>query len=166
MRASLVVSTVLGLALSLAGCTVIDLRLSPSGARSDAFIRGYADAGWPASDSLLKVGLFKSPNSDGSLLYLQLWKLLRLELGLIGVAAGLGPLDAGIGVLFYEPRPPAYVECDDCGDACCDDGHEHLEPGHAHPHQDAGHDDEDFDDDTDTAVEERDSVQTFVYRAF
>ena len=138
MRASLVVSAVLGLALSLAGCTVIDLRLAPSGARSDAFISGYADAGWPATDSLLKVGLLKGPNSDGSLLYLQLWKLLRLELGLIGVAAGLGPLDAGIGVLFYEPRPPAYVECDDCDEEC--EEHEHGdEPGeheHAAEHED------------------------------
>jgi len=157
MRLSPVVPAVLGLALSLAGCTVIDLRLSPSGARSDAFISGYADAGWPASDSLFKVGLFKSPNSDGSILYLQLWKLLRFELGLIGVAAGIGPLDAGIGVLFYEPRPPAYVEC--CDEACDDDC---TEPGHAHPHHVAGHDEVD----TNAAGDDGDSVQTFVYQAF
>lgn len=161
MRLSPVVPAVLGLALTLASCTVIDLRLSPSGARSDAFISGYADAGWPASDSLFKVGLFKSPTSDGSILYLQLWKLLRFELGLIGVAAGIGPLDAGIGVLFYEPRPPVY---EDHGDEACDDCDER---GHPHSHDDAEDDDAEHDDeDTDTAGDEGDSVQTFVYQAF
>jgi hypothetical protein len=159
MRASLVVSAVLGLALSLIGCTVIDLRLSPSGARSDAFISGYADAGWPASDSLVKVGLFKGPTSRGSVLYLQLWKLLRFELGFLGVAAGIGPLDAGIGVLFYEPRPPVY---EDHGDEACDECEDCDEPGHRHSHDDA----EDDDEDAATAGDDGDSVQTFVYQAF
>ena len=37
------------------------------------------------------------------------WKLFRLEVGLAGVAVGIGPLDIGLGVLFYEPRLPEFT---------------------------------------------------------
>ena len=90
----------------LGSCTLIDVRMAPhGGVHSHAFISGYADAGWPASDSLLQVGLFDGP-SQGALLYLQIWKLFRFELGFIGAALGLGPLDCGFGVLLYDPHPP------------------------------------------------------------
>jgi len=110
MRTPLAPLAILGLALALDGCTLIDVRTAPhGGVHSDAFISGYADAGWPASDSLLKVGLFDGP-SRGSIVSLQIWKLLRFELGFVGLALGVGPLDAGVGVLLYEPRPPRYVD--------------------------------------------------------
>ena len=119
MRASLALLVVLALVPLLGGCTMIDVRLAPHGVHSHAFISGYADAGWPASNSLLQVRLFNGP-SDGALFYLQIWKLFRFELGFIGLAAGVGPLDAGIGVLFYVPRPPEYTrdreECDEHGE--------------------------------------------------
>ena len=136
MRASPVLPAVLGLVLLLGGCTLIDVRSSHGGGvHSDAFVSGYADAGWPASDSLLKVGLFDGP-SRGALLYLQVWKLLRIELGFVGLALGIGPLDAGVGVLFYDPHPPAYVDWDE------DEGEEHhehedeIEHEHEHEHPD------------------------------
>ena len=70
------------------------------------------------------------------------------------MAAGIGPLDAGVGIFFYDPHPPAYV---DHGDEGCDDCDE---PGHTHPTPEAGP------DDADTAGDEGGSVQTFVYQAF
>ena len=157
MRASLVVSAVLVLSL-LGGCTVVDLRVAPDSAHSDALVSGYVDAGIPARDSLLKAGLFKGP-SRGSMLYLQLWKLLRLEVGFLGLAAGIGPLDAGVGVLLYEPRPPEYIDGSECDEECADDGHEHGEMHEDHEH--AEHDHEDH-----AAEHEDGGEHPFVYRAY
>ena len=115
------------LALLLPACIVMDVRATSDGHgfSSVGLIGGYATAGWPADDSILKIGLFEG-RSDGTLLYVQVWKLVRVEIGLIGLSLGIGPLDAGIGTLFYDPRPPAYVgdeTCGACGDDCdCDDG--------------------------------------------
>ena len=120
------------LALLLPACIVMDVRANSDGHgfSSVGLIGGYATAGWPADDSILKIGLFEG-RSDGTLVYVQVWKLVRVEIGLIGLAVGIGPLDAGIGTLFYKPRPPAYVgdeECGacrgdcDCDDDCCEHG--------------------------------------------
>ncbi len=102
----------LGLGLALAGCTVIDLRAhdDPPGVRSKALVSGYATAGWPAEASMLSLGIFDGP-SDGAIFYFNLWKLLRVEVGVVGAAVGVGPLDLGLGVLFYEPQPPRTA-CD------------------------------------------------------
>ena len=107
----------------LPACIVMDVRADDdgSGFRSFGLIGGFADAGWPADDSLLKIGLFEG-RSDGTLLYVALWKLVRVEIGLIGLSLGLGPLDAGVGLFFYDPVPPRYVdyECETDGDRCDD----------------------------------------------
>jgi len=110
------------LALLLPSCVVVDVRSNSDGHgfSSVGLIGGYATAGWPADDSILKIGLFEG-RSDGTLLYVQVWKLVRVEIGLIGLSLGLGPLDAGTGTLFYDPRPPAYEgdeSCGACGDRC------------------------------------------------
>lgn len=108
MRASLLLLA--SSLLLLCSCTMIDVRMAPRhGVHSNAFISGYADTGWPASDSLLQVGLLDGP-SQGALLYLQVWKLMRVEVGFIGAAVGLGPLDCGVGVLLYDPHPPLYTK--------------------------------------------------------
>lgn len=98
------------LALLAPACIVIDVRADheAGGFQSMALIDGYATAGWPADDSLLKLGLLDG-RSDGTLLMLQVWKLLRFELGLVGFTLGVGPLDLGLGTLFFDPDPPAYV---------------------------------------------------------
>ena len=121
------------LAVLLPACVVMDVKASSDGHgfHSVGLIGGYATAGWPADDSILKIGLFEG-RSDGTLLSVQVWKLVRVEIGLIGLAVGIGPLDAGIGTLFYDPVPPRYeedeencghcpgAEAGECGDACHD----------------------------------------------
>ena len=111
------------LAALLPACVVLDVHSTHDGHgfHSVGLIGGYATAGWPADDSILRIGLLEG-RSDGTLLSLQVWKLVRVEIGLIGLSVGVGPLDAGLGILFYDPVPPAYVgdECPECGDDDCD----------------------------------------------
>jgi len=123
---------VLLLALLAPACVVIDVRADHEGHgfESVGLIHGFATAGWPAEDSLLKLGIFDG-RSDGTILLFQVWKLLRVEIGLIGVSVGIGPLDAGIGVLFYDPVPPPY--CDGCDDEECEEpAGDEVEPAPAH----------------------------------
>jgi hypothetical protein len=89
------------------GCKLVDIRTdeSHSGVASDGFIRGYATYGWSDQASLLQIELLGG-RSRGSILEIELWKLARVELGLLGVSAGIGPLHAGLGVFFYHPTPP------------------------------------------------------------
>jgi hypothetical protein len=110
LRAARPLLPALLLAALLPACVVIDVRggEGESGVRSHGFIGGYATAGWPADDSILKIGVLDGP-SPGSILYVQLWKFVRAEVGFLGVALGIGPLDAGFGVLLYDPQPPSYV---------------------------------------------------------
>jgi len=147
MRSTLALIAVLGLVQLLGACTVIDVRTHSHGVHSDAFISGYADAGWPASNSLLKLGICDGP-SQGSILYFQIWKLLRLEIGFLGLAGGIGPLDAGFGILLYDPQPPEYIHCDECED----------EPG-------ASGEDDDSAYERESAAGDED-VQTFVYHVY
>lgn len=148
MRSTFALIAVLGLAQLLGACTIVDIRTHEHGVHSHAFISGYADAGWPASNSLLKLGLFDGP-SDGSILYFQLWKLLRLEIGFLGLAGGIGPLDAGFGILLYDPQPPEYINCDECED----------ESG------EWDEDDEGYEEESAQAADEE-NVQTFVYHVY
>jgi opacity protein-like surface antigen len=111
------------LALAAPACVVIDVTADheAGGFKSTGLIGGYATAGWPSDDSLLKLGLLDG-RSDGAIFLLQVWKLVRVEVGLLGLAVGLGPLDAGVGILFYDPEPPAYCNGDeDGGDECAED---------------------------------------------
>jgi hypothetical protein len=89
------------------GCTLVDIRTDAgrSGVKSDGFISGYATYGWSDQDSLLEVEVLGG-RSPGSILKIDLWKIAQVELGLLGASAGIGPLNAGLGILFYEPRPP------------------------------------------------------------
>jgi hypothetical protein len=113
------------LAALLPACVVLDLRTGggESGVASHGFINGYATAGWPADDSILKIGLLDGP-SPGAILYVQVWKLVRAEVGFLGVALGIGPLDAGFGVLLYDPQPPSHER----GDGDEHDAHESSPP--------------------------------------
>jgi hypothetical protein len=92
---------------SLAACTVIDVdaRKRPAGLEADGLVDGHVAFGVSGETSALRVQLLGS-RSDGSLLELAVWKLLRFEIGLAGLDVGLGPIDVGLGVLFYDPALP------------------------------------------------------------
>jgi hypothetical protein len=99
------------LCLALSACTVVDAGVcrgnSPPHWGFEA-VGGYADFGWPANDDLLSADILGGSNS-GTLVTLDLWRLLHLEVGLLGIGIGVGPFQIGGGVGFYTPAAPAML---------------------------------------------------------
>ena len=116
----LVILLVLG--LTLTGCTVVDFGVAretcPAHWSFNA-IGGYADVGWPANSDLLSADVLGGPNS-GALVSVDLWRLLHLEVGLLGLGIGIGPLQIGGGVGFYTPHAPAMIS--GANPFVCEDG--------------------------------------------
>jgi len=114
------------LASMLAGCNLVDAGIARQNCPGNWEFGGaaaYAEVGWPANPALLRAELFGGPNG-GTLVSMDLWRLLHLELGLLGFGIGIGPLQFGAGAGFYAPKAPATMEgwcpftwgC--CGTAC------------------------------------------------
>jgi len=91
------------------GCTVarVETEEGPARLESNGLIDGHAAVGFRADDSLFDLELLDG-TSDGALAELSLWKLFRLEVGLLGLGVGIGPLDVGLGFGFYEPEVPEF----------------------------------------------------------
>jgi hypothetical protein len=108
MRAALALST---LALGTAACHVVHVgsEEGPPRIESKGLVDGHIAVGIPAEDHLLHADLFDG-SSPGSIGEITVWKLFRLEVGLAGASLGLGPLQLGLGVLFYSPEVPELEE--------------------------------------------------------
>jgi len=107
----LALSTLLSLA---SACTVTSMGAEngPPRVESNGLIEGHAAVGFREEDQILEVKLFDG-ESDGSLGEIVLWKLLRLEVGALGVGIGVGPFDLALGTLWYEPDVPAMIGADE-----------------------------------------------------
>ena len=104
----------LALALALApSCTLItlDSRSGPPGLRADGLIEGHAAFGFRDEDHVLHAELFEgsSPGAIGEIVF---WRIARVEVGLLGLAIGLGPVDLALGVLAYDPELPVFLDED------------------------------------------------------
>ena len=113
-------------AVLLSACTITRVggEDSPPRIESDGLIEGHAAVGMRDEDEFVRLRVLDG-ESDGSLGEIVVWKLLRLEIGALGVGVGVGPFDLALGTLFYEPRVPpmggateaaarAYVPDDGC----------------------------------------------------
>jgi hypothetical protein len=100
--------------LLLGACTVVDggVGRGASDWNAEFGANAYADFGWPVNDALLSVDLVGGPNAF-TLLRADLWRLLHLELGLLGFGVGIGPLQFGAGFGLYAPHAPARIAADD-----------------------------------------------------
>lgn len=94
----------------LTGCSLIDVGIGRG--EQEWSVEGWGDAfanvGWRANDHLIHVELFGGYNA-GTLISIEIWRINHIEIGLIGVSLGLGPLNAGFGTLFYQPGPPPVI---------------------------------------------------------
>lgn len=97
----------------LGACTVVDAGVGRGASdwtpHFDASV--YADFGWPTNDALLSLDLLGGPNPY-TLVRADLWRLLHLELGLLGFGLGVGPLQVGAGIGLYAPGAPARIAGD------------------------------------------------------
>jgi hypothetical protein len=94
----------------LGACTVVDAGVG-RGARewtTHLSANAYMDFGWPTNDSLLSLEVLGGPNPY-TLVSADVWRLLHLELGLLGVGIGVGPLQVGAGLGLYAPHAPAKI---------------------------------------------------------
>jgi hypothetical protein len=94
-------------ALLASSCTVmrVDSENAPPRVQSRGLIDGHVALGFRDENEILRLRALDG-SSRGSIFEFSLWKLFRLELGLLGVGVGVGPVDAALGVAFYEPRVP------------------------------------------------------------
>lgn len=112
------------LCMAATSCSLItvDSQDGPPGARAEGLVDGHAVFGWRAEDTLLRAELLDG-TSDGAVFELTVWKLLRVEVGLVGLCVGLGPIDLGLGTLFFDPTvPPLMGEEDEESETEDEDG--------------------------------------------
>jgi hypothetical protein len=97
-------------ALLLSACTITSLgpESGPPRVESEGLLEGHAALGWRDEDRLLKLKLLDG-ESDGAVAEFALWRLLRVEVGALGLGLGIGPFDLALGTLFYEPDVPRMV---------------------------------------------------------
>ncbi len=97
----------------LGACTVVDggVGRGASDWSPDLRANSYIDYGWMANETLLSMDLFGGPNAY-TLVRLDVWRLLHLELGLLGFGLGVGPFHFGAGSGIYAPEAPAMISGD------------------------------------------------------
>lgn len=97
------------------GCTILRVDSGNEGGpiwHARGVVDGHLAVGWLDNDRLLNFQLFGG-RSSGTLTEFQVWKLLRIEVGAVGLSLGLGPLSVGVGTLFYDPAIPVRLPEDD-----------------------------------------------------
>jgi len=100
----------LALASLFSGCTITSVGAedAPPRVEADGLLEGHAAFGFRDEDRFFVLDVLDG-SSDGAVAELTLWRLLRLEVGALGVALGIGPFDLALGTLFYEPEVPRMV---------------------------------------------------------
>jgi len=91
----------------VSACTITSVGSedAPPRVEAEGLIEGHAALGWRDERRLLELELLDG-SSHGAVAEFKLWRLLRLEVGLLGIGLGVGPVDLALGTLFYEPEVP------------------------------------------------------------
>lgn len=103
-------SLLLALPLLASSCTITSVGSedAPPRVEAEGLLEGHAALGWRDESRLLRLDVLDG-SSDGALAEFTLWRLLRLEVGALGLGVGLGPIDLALGTLFYEPEVPSMT---------------------------------------------------------
>ncbi len=97
----------------LGACNLVDMGVG-RGANDWEFTGDgncYYEYGWPANTTLLSADLFGGAN-NGTLISADVWRLLHVELGVLGFGLGIGPFQVGCGWGMYAPNGPAKMQGD------------------------------------------------------
>ena len=108
--------------LLTSSCTVVRVgsHSGPPRLESNGLVDGHVALGISDETHLLHLDLFDG-SSSGAIGELVIWKLFRLELGLLGASLTLGPLHLGLGVIAYDPVVPGTMDFGDDDDDDDDD---------------------------------------------
>jgi hypothetical protein len=97
------------LCLLLAGCA--GSQWGPAHAPKDwdyeGLLNGYASTNdlRDYDGTIVQADLISHRQPGGEVLNLDVWPIAGIGIGLLGVRAHIGPLGAGIGTLFHDPKP-------------------------------------------------------------
>ncbi len=93
---------------AITGCSLnIGTRRQDSTLSVHGLVNGFvsADALRPYDGTIFSVGVLSDTRS-GELVSLDFWPVFGLGIGAAGVRTRVLPVEAGVGVLFYDPKPP------------------------------------------------------------
>ena len=99
--------------LGLSGC--LTLKVGAKSEPPQIKARGLVNAHFtatgfePYGGHVLKAGLFGDSNRAGEIVSLDVWPIAGVGVGLVGARVRLLPLEMGVGVLGYDPKPVVKV---------------------------------------------------------
>jgi hypothetical protein len=95
----------------LTGCISLKIGTDtqPPSLRMSGLVNGYASAAalHPYNGTILNFGLFSKAERRGEFLSLDVWPLAGVGVGVVGARVRVLPLELGLGVLWYDPKPEA-----------------------------------------------------------
>ncbi len=99
-----------GIPVLASSCTITSVgpEDAPPRVEAEGLIQGHAAFGFRDENRFLRLDVLDG-SSDGALAEFMLWRILRLEVGALGLGIGLGPFDLALGTLFYEPEVPTML---------------------------------------------------------
>jgi hypothetical protein len=101
--------TILALAVLATGCSTF--RAGPGRTQKsfgyEGLVGGYVTATEVRSydGDILQADLWSDTQQSGELLNLDIWPIVGIGIGAFGIRAHVASLGAGLGFLFYNPRP-------------------------------------------------------------
>ena len=109
MRKACSVAGVLSAILLFSGCVSLRVGSEPGAEASvgAGLVNGYVsvNAIRTYDGDILTMGILPGYGATGELASIDVWPLVGVGIGILGVRAHVLPLEAGVGVLFYHPRP-------------------------------------------------------------
>ena len=106
--------------LLLTSCLSLEIKAKdkPLRLNMEGLASGYASYSGirPWNGTLVDLGLLRNTRQDNELVSVEIWPLLDVGVGLVGMRAKVLPFEAGLGTLAYQPRPHDYVDHDDDAD--------------------------------------------------
>jgi hypothetical protein len=76
--------------------------------RMRGLVNGYVsvDALRPYDGNILELGVLGASTRHGEIVSVDVWPLVGIGVGVVGVRTRVLVFETGIGVLFYDPKPP------------------------------------------------------------
>ena len=98
----------------LTGCLSLQIKANERPLRLDmeGLASGYVSYSGirPWDGTIVDFGLLSNAKQDNELISLEVWPLVEVGAGLVGMRLKVLPIDMGLGVLFYQPQPHDYID--------------------------------------------------------